>query len=105
MFFLNSYGQIIFIHDILDIPIQLEDENTREYGWQENISCYIFDTGQHVLAANLNVNIALPNLKSALAGSNLDRKIWDTSYDKEYDGLNGLNLFTEITVEQYREYC
>ena len=53
----------------------------------------------------MNANIAPPNLKSALAGSNPDRKVWDASYNEEYDGLNGLNVFIEITAEQYPEYC
>ena len=56
------------------------------------------------MAANLNANFAPPNLKTALAGSNPDRKVWDASYNEEYDGLNGLNVFTEINAEQYREY-
>ena len=79
-------------------------ENTFDIGWQENIACYIFGTGRHVLVMDLNANIAPSNLKSALAGSNPDRKVWDTSYNEEYDGLNGLNMFTEITFEQYRKY-
>ena len=53
----------------------------------------------------MNANIAPPNLKSALAGSNPDRKVSDASYNEEYDGLNGLNVFTKITAGQYRAYC
>ena len=79
-------------------------EKTFDIGWQENITRRIVGTGKHVSAANLNKNIAPPNLKTALAGSNLDRR-WGASYNEEYDGLNGLNVFKEINAEQYREYC
>ena len=50
-------------------------ENTFDIGWQENIACYIFGTGRHVLATNLNANIAPPNFESALNGINSDRKV------------------------------
>ena len=80
-------------------------ENTFDISWQENIACRIFGSGRHVSATNLNANIAPPNLKSALAGSNPNQKVWDASYNEEYDGLNGLNVFTKINTEQYREYC
>ena len=99
----NPDGQITtFTHDMSDIQYSWKmrmQENTFDVGWQENIACYIFGTGQHVLATNLNANIAPPNSKFALAGINPDRKVWDASYNEKYDGLNGLNVFTEITVE------
>ena len=79
-------------------------ENTFNIGWQENIACCIFGTGRHISAANLNTNFSPPNLKTALAGSNPDRRVWNASYNEEYDGLNGLNVFTEINAEKYREY-
>ena len=74
-------------------------ENTFNIGWQENIAQRIFGTDRHVSASNLNANIAPHNLKSALAGNNLDQKVWDSSYNEEYDGLNSLNVFTEIKAE------
>ena len=52
---------------------------------------------------NINVNVVPANLKTALARSNPDQKVWGTSYNKEYDGLNSLNVFTKITAEQYRD--
>ena len=44
------------------------------------------------------------NLRTALAGNNPDRSVWNASYNEEYDGLNSLNVFTEINAEQYKEY-
>ena len=79
-------------------------ENTFDIGWQENITCHIFGTGRHVSAANLNANFAPLNLKTALTGSNPNRRVWDASYNEEFDGLNGLNVFTEINAKQYCEY-
>ena len=76
-------------------------ENTFGIGWQENIACHIFGTGRHVSATNLNANIAPPNLKSILTGSHPNQKVWDAPYNEEYDGLNGFDVFTEITAEQY----
>ena len=76
-------------------------ENIFNIGWQENIACYIFGTGRHVSATNLNANINPSNLKSALAGSNPNRKVGDASYNEKYDGLNGLNVFTEITTDDF----
>ena len=58
-------------------------ENTFDIGWQENIACCIFGTGRYVSAANLDANFAPPNLKTALAGSNPDRRVWDASYNGE----------------------
>ena len=50
-------------------------ENTFDIGWQENIARHIVGTGRHASATNLNANVALANLKSALAGSNPDQKV------------------------------
>ena len=52
----------------------------------------------------MSTNVAPANLKSALAGSNLDRNIWDASYNGECDGLNSLGMYTKVTAEQYRKY-
>ena len=104
----NPNGQITFTYHISDIQNSWKmrmQKNIFDIGWQENIACYILGTGQHVSAMNLNAHIVPPNLKSALAGNNLDRKVWEVSYNNEYNGLNGLNMFTKITAEQYREYC
>ena len=56
------------------------------------------------MAANLNATILSLNMKSTLAGSNPDRKVWYASYDEEYDDLNVFNVFTKINAEKYREY-
>ena len=95
------------MYDISDIQYSWKmrmQEITFKIGWQENIACRIFGTGRHVSATNSNANIASLTLKSALAGSNPNQKVWDASYNKEYDRLNDFNVFTKITAEQYREY-
>ena len=65
----------------------------------------MFGIGRHVSAADLHDSSCAPhNLQTALAGNNPDRLVWNASYNKEYDGLNSLNVFTEINAEQYKEY-
>ena len=98
----NLDGQITFTYDISDVQFNQKmriQENTFGIGWQENIAHHIFGTRKHASATNLNANVAPANLKSALAGSNPDRKVWHASYNEEYDGLNGLDVFTKITAE------
>ena len=79
-------------------------ENTFDVGWSDNFAHRVFGSGRHVSATNLHFDCAPANLRTALAGSNPDRKIWNAAYDEEYDGLRGLDVFTEITDQQYREY-
>ena len=43
-------------------------------------------------------------MQQALASNNLERKIWNASYNKEYDGPDNVEVFTEITAKQYKEY-
>ena len=64
----------------------------------------VYCIGCHVSATNLNTKFAPPNLNIALAGSNPDKKILNLVYDEEYDGLQGLEVFTEITTAEYLEY-
>ena len=68
------------------------------------MSQIVYTDGRHVSATNLNANIAPANLKTALAGNNPDRHTWNSSYNEEYDGLDNLDVFTEITYLQYKEY-
>ena len=51
----------------------------------------------------MNSNFAPANLRIALASSNPDNKIWNSAYDKEYNGLQGLEVFSEITTAEYLE--
>ena len=51
-----------------------------------------------------NTTCAPENLQQALANNNPNNKIWNASYDGEYNGLDNLDVFTEITTEQYKEY-
>ena len=79
-------------------------ENTFDIGWQE-CARRVFGTGRHVSAANLhNSSYAPANLKNALADNNPDKDIWNKSYNEEYDGLDNLDVFTEINTQQYMEY-
>ena len=80
-------------------------KNTFDIGWQENMAHRMFGIGRHVSAADLHDSSCAPhNLRTALAGNNPDRSVWNASYNEEYDGLNSLNVFTEINAEQYKEY-
>ena len=51
-----------------------------------------------------NTTCAPANLQQALASNNPENEIWNAFYDEEYDGLDNLDVFTEITTEQYKEY-
>ena len=76
-------------------------ENIFDVGWSDNLAHRVFEIGQHVSASNLQFDCAPANLRTALAGSNPDQKIWNAAYDEEYDGLCDLDVFTEITDQQY----
>ena len=75
-------------------------ENTFDIGWNFDMAHHVYGIGRHVSATNLNVNLAPANLKIALAGSNPDKKIWNSAYNEEYDGLQGLEVFTNITTAE-----
>ena len=79
-------------------------ENTFNIGWNFEMAHCVYSIGRHVSATDLNVNLAPANLKMVLAGSNPDKKIWNLAYDEEYYGLQGLEVFTEITTTEYLEY-
>lgn len=79
-------------------------ENTFEIGWQHNLARRIFGMGRHVSAAGLFNQQAPNSLKEALHRNNPDRVIWDGAYNEEYDGLSDLEVFEEITPDEYREY-
>ena len=79
-------------------------ENTFDIGRNFEMAHQVYGIGRHVSATTLNTNFAPPNLKIALAGSSPDNKIWNSAYDEEYDGLQGLEVFKEITTAEYLEY-
>ena len=64
----------------------------------------VYGIGRHVSATNLNSYFAPANLRIALADSNPDNKIWKSAYNEEHDGLQGLEVFSEITTAEYLEY-
>ena len=76
-------------------------ENTFDIGLNFEMAHRVYGIGRHVSATNLNTNFAPANLRIALAGSNLDNKAWNLVYDKEYEELQGLEVFTEITTSEY----
>ena len=72
----DSEGRITFTHDLADIQYSWKmrmQENTFDIGWQENVANRVYGSGRHVSVTNLNANIAPTNLKTALAGNNLDQ--------------------------------
>ena len=69
-------------------------ENTFDIGWQE-CAKQVFGIGS---AAGLhNTNYAPESLRQALASNNPDRDVWNKSYNEEYNGLDNLKVFTDIT--------
>ena len=97
----DSEGKVINIQYLWKIQIQ---ENIFDIGWESDKARQLFGCGRHVSATNLHNNCARPNLRTALLLSNKDRDIWRAAYDEEYDGLTGLNVFTEITTKKYKAY-
>ena len=39
-----------------------------------------------------------------MAANNPDRDIWDAAYNEEYDNIDGMNVFTVISQEEYEKY-
>ena len=73
-------------------------ENTFDIGWQE-CARRVYRISRHVSVIGLHNTIcALANLRQALASNNPDNKIWNALYNKEYNGLDNLDVFTEITT-------
>ena len=103
----DADGRILFSYLLADLQFTWKmrmQENTFDIGWQE-CAKRVFGISRHVSATGLhNAYFEPANLKHALAGNNPDRDIWDKSYNEEYDGLNNLDVFMEITTEQYCEY-
>ena len=60
----------------------------------------VYGIGRRVSAITLNKNFVPSNLKITLAGSNPDIKIWNLAYDEEYNGLQRLAVFMEITTAE-----
>ena len=65
---------------------------------------HVYGIGQNASAANLHTNYAPGNLNISLDGSNPDQYMWEASYNEEYNGLRGLDVFTEISTAQYHAY-
>ena len=79
-------------------------ENTFDIGWNFEMARRVYGIGHHVSATKLHTNFTPTNLRLTLAGNNLSNKIQNLAYDQEYDGLQGLGVFTEITTTKYLEY-
>ena len=54
-------------------------------------------------AADLHSPLAPANLSLGRKGTNPDAAVWKDAYNEEYDGIHGLNTFTEINEEDYQE--
>ena len=68
-----------------------------------NVASPALNLGGVVFPSNNTDKVNPPNLRIALAGSNPDNKKWNLLYDEEYDGLQGLKVFSEITTTEYLE--
>ena len=79
-------------------------ESTFDIGWEDHHSHYILGNNRFVSAAHLNFDCAPANLCVALASCNPDRSVWNSAYNEEYYGLKDLDVFTEITEQQYIAY-
>ena len=103
----DADGRILFFYSYADLQFSWKirmQENTFDIGWQEYTK-RVFGIGRHVSATGVhNTHFAPPNLNYALAGNNPDSNIWNKFYVEQYDGLDRLNVFTEITTNQYYDY-
>ena len=93
--------------DISDIQCSWKmrmQENTFDVGWNENKARRVCGTARHVSASSLKHNFAPPNLRTALVESNPDNITWRAAHDEEYNGFKKLNVFTEITAEEYQRH-
>ena len=103
----NADGRINYTSSLLDLQYTWKmrlQENTFNLGWNFDMAHRVYGIGRHVSATNLHKKFAPANLKIALAGNNLNNKIWNLAYDEECNGLQGLEVFTEITTAKYLEY-
>ena len=64
----------------------------------------VYDSGCHVSVTNFTTNFAPANLRIVLAGNNPNNKIWNLASNKEYEELQGPEVFTEIKTAKYLEY-
>ena len=58
--------------------------------------------GQHVSAEMLQDPLSPSKLRKGLAITNKVHKIWEDTYDNEYNGLKDLDTFTEISEVEYQ---
>jgi hypothetical protein len=82
----DSEGNIEDNIDIRDI----------QHSWKMRMQENTFDIGWNYFAH--------PNLRTALTPTNPDGKTWRAACDEEHDGLNNLNVFTEIATAEYNTY-
>ena len=103
----NADGRISYTSSLSDLQYTWKiriQENTFDIGWNFEMAHRVYGIGRHGSATTLNTNFAPSNLKIALAGSNSDKKILNSANNEEYVGLQGLEVFTEITTAEYLEY-
>ena len=79
-------------------------ENTFNIGWSFEATRQSFGYSRHISANNLERPLALPNLQTALAPSNPDQEICNAAYIKDYYNIDGMEVFEEITYEEYQRY-
>ena len=79
-------------------------EDKFNFGWTFDMAHCVYGVSCYISTTNLNSNFAPANLKIVLAGSNPDNKVCNLAYDEEYDGLQGIEVFTEIITVEYSEF-
>ena len=100
----NKSGQSIENIPLLDLNYSWKhriQENSLSLGWQENVARRCCGIGRHVSAANLSSPLPPSNLIKGLSKDNSDAGVWNAAYNEEYDGLNGLDTFAEISEDEY----
>ena len=98
----NKLDEILYQFEIDNLPFThstLTASNLLQPNWfsKDTISA------NHVSATSL-VKRCPSTLKQALHSSHPDKDIWTLSYFEEYNGLRKLDVYDEITYEDYKKY-
>ena len=81
-----------------------KEENTFDIGWIFDEAHLVCGTAGSISAAMSCHNFAQPNLRITSALTNMDHNACEAACNKEYDGSDGLNVFTEISTEKCKNH-
>ena len=96
----NKLGSIIKQELLDNLPFTFQtliSEDRLRPGWLNHPHCSAF----HVSAKNL-ANPCPPTLSKALFHQNTDRSTWLESYQQEFHDLKNMDVYDEISTEEYR---